>query len=209
MLALGEEFEIGMPHDADEHHLMRTLNHALLDQARMNKRVVVLIDEAQAMPLPTLEALRLLSNLETEKRKLLQVVLFGQPELDARLDEPSVRQLKQRITFHYRLGGLSRSEMRHYLSHRLRVAGYVGPDLFSGPAMGALHRASRGVPRLVNIVAHKCLMLVFGQGGHRVLRRHVVAAVRDTPSARRGGFPWVVTTIVAVGVAGVLALLAA
>ncbi len=209
MLALGEEFEVEMPRDADEHHLMRTLNHALLDQARVNKRVVVLIDEAQAMPLPTLEALRLLSNLETEKRKLLQVVLFGQPELDARLDEPSVRQLKQRITFHYRLGGLSRSEMRHYLSHRLRVAGYVGPDLFSGPAMGALHRASRGVPRLVNIVAHKCLMLVFGQGGHRVLRRHVVAAVRDTPSARRSGFPWVVTSLVAVGVAGIFVLLAA
>ncbi|MBX9630982.1 MAG: AAA family ATPase [Burkholderiales bacterium] len=209
LLALGEEFEVAMERDADEHHLNRTLNHALLDQARANRRVVVLIDEAQAMPLPTLEALRLLSNLETEKRKLLQVVLFGQPELDARLDDPAVRQLKQRITFHYRLGGLSRAELRHYIAHRLRVAGYVGADIFSAPALWALHRASRGVPRLVNIIAHKCLMLVFGQGGHRVRRAHVRAAVRDTPSARRSGFPWVATMLAVVSAGSLIALIAA
>ncbi|MCW5624237.1 MAG: AAA family ATPase [Burkholderiales bacterium] len=188
MLALGEDFQIELDRGADEHQLLRTLNHALLDFARDDKRVVVLIDEAQAMPLATLEALRLLSNLETEKRKLLQVVLFGQPELEARLDDPSVRQIKQRITFQYRLTGLSRTELRHYLAHRLRVAGYVGPELFSAPAIWLLHRASRGIPRLVNIIAHKSLMLVFGEGGHQAHWRHVSAAVRDTPSTRRPRF---------------------
>jgi MSHA biogenesis protein MshM len=205
MLALGEELEVPLESDQDEHHLMRAVNHALLDFARAGKRVVVLLDEAQAMPPPTLEALRLLSNLETEKRKLLQVVMFGQPELDRRLDEPSVRQLKQRITFHYRLTGLSRGELRHYLAHRMRVAGYVGPEVFGGLAIWSIHHASGGVPRLVNIIAHKCLMLVYGEGGHRVGLRHVRAASRDTPSARRGVFIRAGVAVLAVAMAALVA----
>ncbi len=208
MLALSEELEIESGDGVDEHRLMRALNRALLDQARANRRVVVLIDEAQAMPLPTLEALRLLSNLETEKRKLMQVILFGQPELDAKLDDPTVRQLKQRVTAHHHLGVLSRAELRHYLAHRLRVAGYVGPELFSNAAVWKLHRASGGVPRLVNIIAQKSLMIVFARGGHRIALRHVRAAVRDTPAARSGGFPWVVTTMAVVVLGGLLLLLA-
>ena len=108
---------------ADQHQLLKQINHALLDFAREGKRVVVCLDEAQAMPLETLEALRLLTNLETEKRKLLQVVLFGQPELDDKLSQESVRQLRQRITFQYHLGALTRDELDYYLAHRLRVGG--------------------------------------------------------------------------------------
>ena len=190
MLALGEELQVDLDGHADEHRLMQALNNALLRFALAGKCAVVLIDEAQAMPLPTIEALRLLSNLETEKRKLLQVILFGQPELDRRLEDRSVRQLQQRIGFHYRLIGLSRDEMGHYVNHRLRIAGYVGPALFTGAAIRALQHASRGTPRLANIIANKCLMLVYGAGGDRVTSRHVRVAARDTASARRIVFPW-------------------
>ena len=152
--------------------------------------MVVCLDEAQAMPLETLEALRLLTNLETEKRKLLHVVLFGQPELDARLAHDSVRQLRQRITFQYHLAALGRDELAFYVEHRLRVAGYRGPRLFTTPAMRALRKLSGGVPRLVNILAHKSMLAAFGEGGQRVLARHVIAAQRDTPAAQQAGRWW-------------------
>ena len=149
------------------------------------------IDEAQAMPLPTLEALRLLSNLETEKCKLLQIVLFGQPELDDKLRNPEVRQLLQRITFHYRLCGLKPDETRNYVAHRLRIAGYRGDRLFTASALRALHRASNGTPRLINILAHKALMLVFGEGRQTVKLRHVRQARQDTEGAHRIGWLWI------------------
>src|SRR4029077_19033160 len=153
-----EELGVAVPRDADQHQLLKSINHALLTFARQGKTVVLCLDEAQAMPIETLEALRLLTNLETEKRKLVQVVLFGQPELDQRLAQESVRQLRQRIAFQYRLAVLDRAEVDHYMAHRLRVAGYRGNRLFSHPASRAVHRVTGGVPRLVNIVAHKALL---------------------------------------------------
>jgi MSHA biogenesis protein MshM len=185
MLALADELRVSVDADADQHHLLKQISGVLLALAREGKRVVVCLDEAQAMPLETLEALRLLSNLETEKRKLLQVVLFGQPELDDKLAQESVRQLRQRITFQHHLGALTREELDFYLAHRLRVAGYSGGRLFTPHAVAVLYKASRGLPRLVNVVAHKTLLLVFGEGGHEVLPRHVRVAVQDTPAARR------------------------
>jgi len=185
MLALAEELRLAVDVGAEQHQILKQINHALLDFAREGKRVVVCLDEAQAMPLESLEALRLLSNLETEKRKLLQVVLFGQPELDDKLGQDSVRQLRQRITFQHRLDALSRKEVEYYVAHRLRVAGYVGQPLFTARALGLIYRATRGVPRLVNIVAHKCLLVLYGEGGHQVVARHVRLAADDTPSARR------------------------
>lgn len=182
MLALAEELRLAVEPGLDQHTLLKRLNHALLDFARDGKRVVVCLDEAQAMPLETLEALRLLSNLETEKRKLVQVVLFGQPELDHKLAQESARQLRQRITFDYRLGALSRDEVLLYLAHRLRVAGYTGQPLFTRGAVAAVYRATRGVPRLVNVLANKALLLVYGEGGHEVQRRHMRAAAEDTPA---------------------------
>jgi len=183
MFALADELGIPLPRESDQHQLLKELSRALLHFARQGKTVVVCLDEAQAMPQETLEALRLLTNLETEKRKLLQVVLFGQPELDERLAHQSVRQLRQRITFQYRLAALTPAEVDHYLAHRLRVAGYRGNRLFLRSAVRRLHRASRGVPRLINIMAHKSLLLAFGEGLQQVLPRHVRTAAADTPAA--------------------------
>lgn len=190
LAALAEELGLAAGAHEDQRLLLRAITGALLRAARDGRRVVLCIDEAQAMPSETLEALRLLTNLETEKRKLLQVVLFGQPELDRRLTEAPIRQLAQRITFHYRLRGLDADEVGTYVAHRLVVAGYRGAGLFSEGALGALHRASRGVPRLVNILAHKSLLALFGEGGERVERCHVRAAAADTPSARPVGRWW-------------------
>lgn len=186
MLALAEELELTPERDIDQHQLLKSINHRLLALARDGKRVVFCLDEAQAMPLETLEALRLLTNLETEKRKLLQIVLFGQPELNRKLQHESIRQLAQRITFHYHLGPLSRDDLEFYLAHRLLVAGFSGSRLFARDAVKALHAASRGVPRLINILAHKSLMLAYGEGRQQVRARQVQAAARDTGSARHG-----------------------
>jgi MSHA biogenesis protein MshM len=186
LLALAEE--LGLPGESiGAHRLDKELTQRLLDIARQGKRVVLCMDETQAMPLATLESVRLLTNLETEKRKLMQVVLFGQPELDRKLASASVRQLRQRITFQYTLKALARHEVADYVAHRLTIAGYSGAALFSDAALKAIHRASRGVPRLVNILAHKSLLLLYGEGGHRVERRHLRAAAEDTPSASA---PW-------------------
>lgn len=190
LLALAEELGVKEAAELDQYHLIRQINLALLGYARVKKRVVVCIDEAQAMPVETLEALRLLSNLETEKRKLLQIVLFGQPELDEKLHRPEVRQLLQRIAFHYRLGSLKKGEIGNYVAHRLRVAGYRGEGLFTPAALRALHRASGGTPRLINILAHKSLMSVFGEGRQMVKLRHVRGARRDTEGAHRIGWFW-------------------
>jgi MSHA biogenesis protein MshM len=181
---------LGVAIDAasDDYHLLKHVNDALLSYAAADRQVVVCIDEAQAMPLETLESLRLLSNLETEKRKLLQIVLFGQPELDRKLAEPSVRQLLQRIAFHYRLSGLAREEVANYLAHRLRVAGYRGEDVFGSHAVRCLHRASRGTPRPLNILAHKSLLAVFGEGKHAVRAAHVRQAAADTEGAASAGW---------------------
>lgn len=190
MFALADELGVKLDRGADQHHLLREFNHALLDFARAGKTVVACMDEAQAMPQETLEALRLLTNLETEKRKLLQVVLFGQPELDERLAQESIRQLRQRITFQYRLSALGAAEVEQYLAHRLRVAGYRGGTLFVPAAVRQLHRASRGVPRLVNIIAHKSLLLAFGEGVQQVLPQHVRNAAADTPAAAAAPRRW-------------------
>ncbi len=169
-------------------HVVKRINGHLLALAEQGKTAVLCIDEAQTMPPLTLETLRLISNLETEKRKLIQIVLFGQPELDEKLALPSVRQLRQRIVFHYRMPGLKRAELGAYLEHRLRVAGYHGGRLFSGPARRALFRHSGGMPRLVNILAHKSLLAAFGEGDDLVRLRHVRGAARDTEGARKGGW---------------------
>lgn len=181
--------ELGAATGSDAAMLVKSIGHRVLEIAAAGKTTVLCIDEAQAMPSLTLQSLRLLSNLETEKRKLIQIVLFGQPELDDVLAEKSARQVLQRIAFHYRVPGLERHELGGYLQHRLRIAGYCGPALFSASARWALHRHSNGMPRLVNILAHKALLAAFGEGADRVAYSHVRRAVGDTESAfRRGWF---------------------
>lgn len=162
------------------------IHRHLIALHRQGSRVVVLIDEAQALPDETLEAIRLFGNLETESSKLLQIVLFGQPELDNRLGKPRLRQLRQRIGFSYRLRPLRLDETRAYLEYRLQVSGYRGAALFDGRALRRLWRASRGIPRLINILAQKCLMLAYGRGVRRIDSALVRLAIRDTDDARRG-----------------------
>ena len=205
LLALVEEFHIPLEKDTDQHLLLKSLTHALLDCARNGQRVLVCLDEAQAMPLESLEVLRLLTNLETEKRKLLQVVLFGQPELNERLRHHSIRQLRQRISFQYELQGLSRDELERYLRHRLGIAGFAGETLFAGGAVAKLHRITGGTPRLINIVAHKALMLAFGEGRQQVLPKHIRDAAADTPEVRRDWLPWA-AVLAGVSVAASLAV---
>lgn len=192
MLALADELGIHLEKEVDQHQLLKALTMRLLELAAQDKRVLLCLDEAQAIPVESLEALRLLTNLETEKRKLLQIVLFGQPELNRKLELDSIRQLAQRITFHYHLGPLSRDDLDYYLAHRLRVAGFTGARLFSRSAVSKLYAASRGIPRLVNILAHKALMVAYGEGKQQVGRKHVTGAANDTVGlgGKRRVWPW-------------------
>ena len=184
LFACADELGIKYQQHINQHQLLKLINRYLIDTYGEGKRVVVCLDEAQAIPIETLESLRLLSNLETERRKLIQVVLFGQPELNVRLDNPSIRQLKQRVSFACQLSPLSMSEVEFYISHRLAVAGYRGPRLFPHKAVKRIYRASQGIPRLVNILAHKSLMAAFGEGAHVATERHVRMAVVDTESTQ-------------------------
>ena len=196
LLALADELNIPLPKGVSQHALLKALTAALLEFARQDKKVVLCLDEAQAMPIESLETIRLLTNLETEKQKLLQIVLFGQPELDQKLQHTSIRQLNQRITFHYHLRALRRADMDFYLAHRLKVAGFAGRRLFSSWASYQLYAASGGIPRLINILANKALMVSYGEGSQQVRARHVRAARRDTVGARGQQWPWRALAIV-------------
>lgn len=207
-MALADELGIEFARNIGQHRLLKLLTERLVALTEAGQRIVLVIDEAQAMPHETLEAVRLLTNLETERRKLLQVVMFGQPELDQRLAEPNLRQLRQRVSFAYSLHPLTRDSMGPYIEHRLRAAGLRGAPPFSAGAQRALFRGSRGVPRLVNILAHKSLMAAFGQGLYQVSARHVRRAVADTDDARRSRsmLPWLLTAVLLGTSGAVLAL---
>ena len=186
LMALAHELSIEIPLPTSRHSVLIALQDCLLRHNAAGKRVIVCIDEAQAIPVRTVESLRLLSNLETEKRKLLQLVLLGQPELDAKLALPEIRQLLQRITFSEYLGPMAPERVPVYLTHRLATAAMdVHTDLqvFEVDAARAIAKASGGVPRMVNVLAHKCLMLAYGENVHRVTKAHVRLAVIDTPGA--------------------------
>jgi len=183
-LSLAEELDIADAADLDQYHLLRAIKHRLLVLARAKKRVIFCIDESQAMPVETMEALRLVSSFETQERKFLHIVLFGQPELDARRQPREAGRFSQRIPFHYRLGGMKKNEIATYVAHRLRVAGYRGDGIFTPAAMRALYAASGGKPRLVNVLAHKALMSAFDEGQQVAKVRHVRLARKDTEGAR-------------------------
>jgi MSHA biogenesis protein MshM len=180
--------EFGLPRipRATASDLRHSLIEFALAQWGAGRGIALLIDEAQAMPAPTLESLRLLSNVEPASGKLVQIALFGQPELDERLARPGLRQLRQRFTTCVSLEPLERGEVVWYVENRLLAAGVWGPELFSGGARALLARGSRGVPRLVNVLAHKALIAACAEGSERVRHRHVALAVADTADARRG-----------------------
>lgn len=160
--------------------LTQRIQQRLLELHSEGHSVVLILDEAQALPEDSLEALRLFTNLETETRKLLQVVLFAQPELDERLATTRFRQLKQRITFSYKLRAMTAQEVQCYIQHRMKVAGYKGAVLFSDTLSKKVAKISKGIPRLVNVLCHKMLMLSYGQGQYQITKKHLSAAIDDT-----------------------------
>ncbi len=160
--------------------IMSMIQNKLEEKAREGKRIVVLVDEAHAMPLETLEELRLLYNLQVGNSKLLQIVLFGQPELNSKLDQPNMRQLKDRIVHHFHMQPLSRNILESYLMFRMRAAGYRGPDIFSPGAVKLIADASHGLMRRVNILADKSLLAAFIEDTYYIKTRHVQAALRDS-----------------------------
>ena len=187
ILAVAEELGMALPRNQGAHRALKLISERLVEINGEGKQLVLCIDEAQAMPDQTLETLRLITNLETEKRKLLHVVLFGQPELDTHLEKPSVRQLRQRITFSYTLQPIDRAGMEAYVQHRLLVAGSQGSVQFEPAALRLLYQGSGGYPRLVNILAHKALLLGYGQGTRRIGAAQLRAAIADTEGALRPG----------------------
>ncbi|WP_127347575.1 ExeA family protein [Pseudidiomarina mangrovi] len=193
------QVEVDDPHN--QQLLTQAIQHKLVQLNKDDKVVVIVLDEAQALPSESLEALRLISNLETETRKLLHIVLFGQPELNEKLAQREHRQLRQRIAFSYNLQAMNMQELARYISHRLHIAGYKGPPMFSASSVRLLHQASRGIPRLANVLCHKVLLLCYGEGSYIVGPKQVRAAVADTEDATLPArlWPWFsLATIVAV-----------
>ena len=182
-VAVAEELNIKVSRYV--HRLQKAITDKLINSAQAGRRVVLCIDEAQAMPEETIESLRLLTNLETEKFKLLQVVMFGQPELNELLNRKSVRQLKQRITFSYDLQPIDRDGMAAYITHRLCVAGYASTSPFDAKSLDRIYTASRGIPRLINTLCHKSLLLAYGRGSRTVRPELVQLAIKDTVDAQR------------------------
>jgi MSHA biogenesis protein MshM len=160
--------------------IMQSIQNKLEEKAHEGKRIVVLVDEAHAMPPDTLEELRLLYNLQVGNFKLLQIVLFGQPELDIKLEQPNMRQLKDRIAHHFNMQPLSRDILENYLMFRMRAAGYHGPTIFSPGAVKLIAKASNGLMRRVNILADKSLLAAFVEDTHNIEVHHVQAAMRDS-----------------------------
>jgi len=180
--ALAKELGVPVGRNVDQYSLLNVINEKLLALHSAGKKVVIIIDEAQVLPDQALEGLRLLSNLETASAKLLQIVLFGQTELNARLQQPNLRQLRQRIAFSYQLRALNRSESEAYVNYRLAKAGNKYPSLFSNKSFDLLFKNSRGVPRLINILCHKALMAAFGRGKAKVDGKAMRMAIQDTES---------------------------
>jgi MSHA biogenesis protein MshM len=179
------ELQLDVAAEAPRLIIMQMLHDFLLKRYAEGKRVVVFVEESQGMPLATLEEIRLLSNLETRNDKLLQIVLFGQPELDESLGRPNIRQLRERITQSFQLEPLDPAAIREYLMFRMRTAGYRGPDLFSRAVVKAIASASEGLTRRVNLIADKALLAAFSENTHTLRTKHVEAAVRDSEFSRQ------------------------
>lgn len=186
--SVAAELNVTLSEHADQQEFTQRIQRRLIEINQQNRGVVLIIDEAQALPVESIEALRLITNLETESRKLLQVVLFGQPELDDKLALPELRQLKQRVTFSYALKLMDADQLFQYVRHRMSVAGYRGGDIFSSRACKILFKASKGTPRIVNVLCHKALMLAYGEGKQQVETRHVKLAIADTEAAYKNSF---------------------
>ena len=185
---------------ADE--VIRLLQADLIARHERGRQVLLMIEEAQAMPLDTLEEIRLFSNLETAHHKLLQIVLFGQPELDQHLALPHMRQLKERITHSFTVPPMPADVIPDFLAFRLHAAGYNGPALFSPAAVKQIARVSEGIVRRINILADKALMAAFADDADRVEARHAKAAVADCAFAANASARGRAAALLGMGVAG-------
>ena len=200
--------ELGLPAAPEDSRLrvLHALQDYLLARHAAGKRVVMFIEEAQAMPVETLEEIRLLSNLETTQAKLLQIVLFGQPELDDKLALHEIRQLRERITHGFELTPLKRDQIRDYLDARLRASGFRGERLFAPAAIRAIARASEGLLRRINVLADKALLAAYAEQASEVSGAHVQRAVADSEFGGGGArlrWPWVALLLLLVlGVLG-------
>ncbi|KXI30103.1 ExeA family protein [Paraglaciecola hydrolytica] len=192
--SVASELQVELSATADQQEFTQRIQQRLIDIHRHNQSAVLIIDEAQALPVESIEALRLMTNLETESRKLLQVVLFGQPELNDKLALPELRQLKQRVTFAYSLQLMDADQVYQYVRHRLNVAGYRGVEVFSAKCSKLLFKASKGTPRIVNVLCHKALMLAYGEGVQQVSAEHIKLAIKDTEAAQASRSHWILHT---------------
>lgn len=190
--ALARELGVEVPGTGIEDQTLERLQQELIRRHEAGRRVAVLVDEAHAMPPEALEQIRLLSNLETRSDKLLQIVLFGQPELDAMLARPELRALNDRISHHFQLAPMDSEEVAAYLELRLRAAGYCGATLFRPASVRALTQAAGGLARRINILADRSLLAAFAQDSRVVQPRHVRLAANDgrSPPTWRLPFTW-------------------
>jgi MSHA biogenesis protein MshM len=180
LFVIAHELSLPVDKGASKHEVMHMLQDYLLQRHMENKQVVLFVEEAQGMPLETLEEIRLLSNLETDENKLLQIILFGQPELDQNLAQQSIRQLRERITHTFNLEPLTQEEIHTYLNFRMREVGYTGPELVNNAVAKKIELHSEGLLRRINIIADKILLSAFAEGTHNLSAKHVTAAVNDS-----------------------------
>jgi MSHA biogenesis protein MshM len=181
--AIGHELEVEV-NNVDIHQLQERIQQRLIALALEGRSVVLVVDEAQCIPEDSLEALRLISNLEAESRSLIQIVLFGQPELNTLLAQHRFRQLKQRITYSAELEAMDADSMQHYIQQRMILAGYRGMPVFEDGALKLMKKTTEGIPRLINIIAQKALFSAFGGGATSVSADHIRAAIKDTEGAK-------------------------
>ncbi len=184
--AVASELQVELPHKSDQQEFTQAIQKRLVEIRKSGKAAVLIIDEAQALSDESIEALRLMTNLETESTKLLQVILFGQPELNEKLSQPKLRQLLQRITFSYNLNHMTADQIHQYVNHRMEVAGYSqDKQAFSKSVSKRLYKASQGTPRIVNTLCNKALMLAYGEGTRIITKKFVNIAIKDTESAHK------------------------
>ena len=170
------EFGIDANPNDQKFFLTQKLHQYLLTQHANGKRPLLLVDEAQAMPIETLEEIRLLTNLETDQDKLLQIVLFGQPELDINLSKPEIRQFLSRISHSISLQPFSREDVQSYLNFRMRKAGYQGLDLFTPKVSNLIYKRSKGLPRDIHTLADSALLAAYSQGDNKILPKHILSS---------------------------------
>ncbi len=167
-----------VPPDADRGEILQIIEALLIEQARLEKPVVLIIDEAQIMSRPVLHEVRMLGNIETPRQKLIQIVLLGQPDLRSVLRDPEMDPLRQRIALSHHLNGMSAEDTGKYIRHRLAVAAEAdeAPDIFDGQAIEAIYAFAEGIPRMINYVADNCLLVGYVKGVKRIdaaIVRHV------------------------------------